>query len=103
MGLNIPHLDSCGQSQFRGRSGDELGVGIRFRAAKPVVQMGHIEGDPKPSPEFNQDVQETQGIRSAGDRDHKWIALGDQIVLPDEVEDLRRQRVVASHRTLLLR
>ena len=71
IGDGIPFFHGYRQAQLGGQGGDKMGVGVGFRAAKIVVQMGDMQAEAASRAEPAQAVEQGGGIGAAGYADHQ--------------------------------
>jgi hypothetical protein len=71
---DIFESDDAFQAASLRQLGDELSVGVRFRAAKIVIEMNDEHSDSEPVAQDFQQPQERHRIRAAGNGDARAIS-----------------------------
>ena len=90
-GRHVGAFDGAVHAQPRGLRRDEPRVLVRRRAAHAVMQMSHVQREPRmaPVPDLAHQVEQRQRVRPAGDRQDHAAALGQQVMPPDRRLEFR--------------
>jgi len=72
-----------GEGMFRGEGGDEFLVGVGSAAAELMIEVGDGEDDAELRAEFQQQVEERDGVGATGDGDGYSIARLEELASAD--------------------
>jgi hypothetical protein len=82
-----------GQAQLLGKCRYKLCVGLRFRAAPPMVEVRDLEHQSTRHPERVQRSSQEDRVRATGDGDKRGLAGGQRRILGEETLDAADERV----------
>ncbi len=80
---NVYRLHGAGQAIACRELHHKVGIRIRFRAPKPVIHVGDVELPPVCRRKLPEGVQQSHGIRPAGDRHEHGAAVRQQVLAAD--------------------
>jgi len=97
--LSIPtHVFFCAddwQFHLLGHRPHEDAVGVRFRAAQPVVEMKDGDSaDGEGFPLVSEQVKQGDGIRASGNGDEHMVPTGNEAVPKDEISEAIGKRML---------